>query len=191
MNDCILTAYARDAQGYGRRHYQRKTIQAHRVAWIEKYGAIPDGLFVLPSCDNPPCVNIDHLWLGTKKQNHDDMKTKGRSPRGQKNGRTKLSEREAAILKRGLALGVSIYKLAKMGCIDVSTVEAMRDGMSWAWLDIGMKISKARKNVRKLTWENVEAIRSNAGGKTISALSSEFGVSESAIYRVKAGTSWK
>jgi len=51
------------------------------------FGAIPDGMFVLHSCDNPSCVRIDHLFLGTHQQNMDDCQAKGRYQRGLRNGR--------------------------------------------------------------------------------------------------------
>lgn len=51
---------------------------AHRLAWTEANGPIPDGLCVLHSCDNPRCCNVDHLFLGTQKDNAADMVAKGR-----------------------------------------------------------------------------------------------------------------
>lgn len=54
------------------------TTTAHRVAWALNFGPIPDGQYVLHSCDNPPCCNPRHLWLGTQKDNLHDMAAKGR-----------------------------------------------------------------------------------------------------------------
>jgi HNH endonuclease len=65
--------------GYGRLTLpnQRK-ILAHRLAWELEFGPIPDGLWVLHRCDNPPCCNPAHLFLGTTLDNTRDMDAKGR-----------------------------------------------------------------------------------------------------------------
>ena len=55
-----------------------KDIRAHRRAWEAFYGPIPTGMHVLHHCDNPPCVNVNHLFLGTDADNNADMMAKGR-----------------------------------------------------------------------------------------------------------------
>jgi hypothetical protein len=68
-----------NSKGYGRVHTSRKTRRlAHRVAYEQAYGPIPDGMDVCHHCDNPPCVEPLHLFLGTHAQNMKDMVTKGR-----------------------------------------------------------------------------------------------------------------
>lgn len=70
-------------RGYGTIGIGGRSTLAHRVSWEIKNGPIPDGpghhgVCVLHRCDNPPCVRPDHLFLGTQKDNVEDMDTKGR-----------------------------------------------------------------------------------------------------------------
>lgn len=74
MTECVEFDGPRNHNGYG----WKSGRLAHRVAWIESNGAIPEGLCVLHRCDNRACINTDHLWLGTKKDNAVDMARKGR-----------------------------------------------------------------------------------------------------------------
>lgn len=78
--ECIEWDMHRDRKGYGR-HWGGKLNPyklVHRTVWEEEKGVIPEGIFVLHKCDNPPCINIEHLFLGTQKDNIRDCVSKGR-----------------------------------------------------------------------------------------------------------------
>jgi len=76
--DCWTWCAGKYSSGYGMFNFNGKDIGAHRAAWIFTHGEIADGLFVLHKCDNPPCVNPEHLFLGTHQDNMTDKARKGR-----------------------------------------------------------------------------------------------------------------
>lgn len=79
----VWTGTMQNSKGYGSIYYDRKNERVHRVSYKLFIGPIPDGLFVLHRCDNPPCINPEHLFLGTPMDNTRDCLSKGRFP-GQK-----------------------------------------------------------------------------------------------------------
>ena len=84
-NGCWLYMGFRKWDGYGwlarRRAGKSRYYTAHRYAWILTHGEPADGMHVLHRCDNPPCCNPAHLWLGTHDDNMADASAKGRSGR--------------------------------------------------------------------------------------------------------------
>ena len=75
---CWLWLLSTLPHGYGSIKVEGKTKRVHRVYWEELNGPIPEGYGVCHTCDNPPCVRLDHLFLGTQYDNLQDMKQKGR-----------------------------------------------------------------------------------------------------------------
>jgi hypothetical protein len=69
----------RDGDGHGFIKIRKKMCYAHRIAWEIYRGPIPDGMQVCHRCDNPPCINPDHLFLGTQRDNNYDCIAKGRA----------------------------------------------------------------------------------------------------------------
>lgn len=79
---CIEWTGERNAAGYGRFWSRGKRFFAHRFAWSFWNGSIPAGLFVCHRCDNPKCVNHEHLFVGTQTDNRRDCVAKGRAKNG-------------------------------------------------------------------------------------------------------------
>lgn len=75
---CLEWQGARDPKGYGRVGVGKETYLVHRIAWQVWTGEDPGALCVLHRCDNPPCFSQEHLFLGTPKDNSQDMAMKGR-----------------------------------------------------------------------------------------------------------------
>jgi hypothetical protein len=77
--------------GYGAITVNGRLLKAHRVSWLLYHDDIPDDLCVLHKCDNPPCVNPAHLFLGTTQDNTADLVSKNRQARGERSGMAKLT----------------------------------------------------------------------------------------------------
>lgn len=75
---CWIWTASKDRDGYGYFQVNGKACKAHRVSYAFSHGEIPHGMLVCHRCDNPSCVNPDHLFLGTSRDNMQDKVTKGR-----------------------------------------------------------------------------------------------------------------
>ena len=82
LEDCWTWGGSHDTKGYGRLSFKGQTHKAHRLAFEFGNGRKPGKLFVCHACDNPGCVNPDHLWLGTPADNMSDRDAKKRTARG-------------------------------------------------------------------------------------------------------------
>ncbi len=78
-NGCLIWNGHVNDWGYAESSYKRKTVRVHRVIYEITHGPIPEGMVVCHSCDTPACINIDHLWLGSVKDNKHDEMRKGRN----------------------------------------------------------------------------------------------------------------
>ena len=73
QGDCLVWTGARNASGHGRIKVSGKMPMAHRYAWERVNGKIPDGMFIDHICQNPPCVNVEHLRLATIQENNSHL----------------------------------------------------------------------------------------------------------------------
>jgi len=117
-------------QRYGNIRVDGKITRAHRFSYSFFKGEIPKEINVCHKCDNPYCVNPDHLFLGTQKDNHNDMVAKGRRASfvGEKNGNSKLNEKD---VKEIVISNDSYRKLAKQYGVTHMTIYQIKKRRSW------------------------------------------------------------
>lgn len=124
QNGCLLWTAGRFKDGYGGFYIKGSMHRAHRVSWEISCGVIPDGLQVLHSCDNPLCVNPEHLFLGSPDDNMKDMSKKFRGGRGQ----AKLTETDVAAIRSSREIA---KELGRKYNVTESTICYVRRGDTW------------------------------------------------------------
>jgi predicted nucleic acid-binding Zn ribbon protein len=125
---CWLWRSQISSRGYGVTNFLGRTQNAHRVAWIITFGEVLAGLCVLHTCDNRLCVNPAHLFLGTNKDNTDDMFAKGRMM-------GKLTAAKVRAMRALHAAGTGIREIAER---------------------FGVAYGTARLVIRRITWKRFE-----------------------------------
>lgn len=133
MSGCWFWLGAVSKRGYGDYHFKGKTHRAHRVSWRIFKGEIPDKQCVLHKCDERLCVNPDHLFLGSVKDNQQDAANKGRLPRGKKHHWVKLTEQQVrTVLENPNHL--TQCQLASDFNVCEATISHIINRKRWAWL---------------------------------------------------------
>jgi len=119
--------------GYGKFVVNKCNRSVHRISWYLANGPIPDWADICHHCDNPACVNPAHLFAGTARDNILDMERKGRSrhPRGQQNGRNKLSEDDVRRIRNLVASGMTGYRVSQVVGISPGVVWAIHNKRIW------------------------------------------------------------
>jgi len=126
----------KDKNGYGVLSVADKPYRAHRASYEEFVGPIEDDLHVLHKCDNPSCINPDHLFLGTNAENMVDKVSKGRHAFGEKAGHAKLTENQVREIKRRLQRSESPNTIVKDFPVTGKAVRLIRDGVNWKHVTI-------------------------------------------------------
>lgn len=122
-------------RGYGEVSWGMRMQRAHRIAWMLANGPIPSGLWVLHKCDNPPCCNPAHLYLGTHDDNVRDKVERGRQGKmppdfrqrirpviGERQGQAKLRDADGDEIRRAAARGTPQRELARQYRVGESTI---------------------------------------------------------------------
>lgn len=127
-------------RGYGRTSFgsrkdgTRRNVSAHRLAFMVWVGEIPDGYEVCHKCDNPACINPEHLFVGTKQENMADRDKKGRNINlvGEEQVRSKLTKKDVKAARWERAYqGTSFQKLADRYGVSKKTMQNAINGVTW------------------------------------------------------------
>lgn len=136
-NGCwIWTGFRHPRRGHGMlcrsSNNISKTYYAHRFLWESLNGRIPEGMCLCHKCDNPPCVNPDHLFLGTRADNNKDMVNKGRQVKGCNNGKSKIDETDVKLIKFLLSLGNYQRVIADWFNVSDNVISDVKTGRCWS-----------------------------------------------------------
>jgi len=112
----------------------QKGIKTHRLSWEIHYGQIPNELWVLHKCDNPPCVNPSHLFLGDASDNAKDAASKGRTLQGVRHPDTPFNESDIIEIRRRFSSGVSQHQLAREHNVSHMTIWQIVNDWTWRHL---------------------------------------------------------
>ncbi len=139
-NGCINWLAAKDKDGYGRiQKSDGVRVRAHRFAYEEFIGPIPEGYCVCHHCDNPSCVNPEHLWVGTNKENTLDRAKKGRGAKNNLAGipkklcpNKKLSISDVHKIRELLNSGMTQKSIAKLYNLHWSSIQKIKLKTTWS-----------------------------------------------------------
>ncbi len=147
-DECWPWRAYQDPLGYGALRWDGKVEDAHRVSWRLANGPIPEGLGVLHRCDNPECVNPQHLFLGTPGDNARDRVQKGRNadikgdrnpsrihrlsmPRGEGHTSAKLTEQQVRAIRNAAASGTSCCELGRQYGLNNASIGRIVRRITW------------------------------------------------------------
>jgi hypothetical protein len=130
---CWVYKGHKNRDGYGRIFYEGNQRECHRVVWELVFGVIPAGLCVCHKCDNPPCINPKHLFLGTHGDNTRDKMSKGRqrSLVGEDCPRSKLRNEDIIQIRSRYTKGISQSELGREYKVAQSTIWRIVNSQRW------------------------------------------------------------
>lgn len=134
-NDCWEWKLSLDPDGYGRFRLNGKKRGSHRVSYANAFGEIPYGKIICHSCNNPPCVNPNHLYAGTQKDNTRDSIDAGTlwfsKAYGEKCPNAKLSNKDVYIIRDMLNKGISVKEISKKYNITDGAIYSIKNKTRW------------------------------------------------------------
>lgn len=186
---CWEWSRGRLKSGYGAAYVDGRQQVAHRVAYELVRGQIPKGMYVCHRCDNPPCINPDHLWLGSHKENMHDAIKKGRASKppvhkggdhwrlkfphmvehGEDNPNAIMTDESVIGLRRDYVAGVPLDVLFSKYDVTRNTIHEYTSGRRWKHLlgvdgsptleELKAECARRRRNSARLNQEKADEIR--------------------------------
>jgi len=134
--ECLEWKGTIKSNGYGQfKNLNKKWFHAHRYSYELFIGKIPEKMCVCHCCDNRKCINPSHLFIGTKKDNTQDMIKKNRqayvSSPGERNGRAKLKYCDIINIRKYLDSGMNCTKISKIYNVSISAINRIQLNKSW------------------------------------------------------------
>ncbi|MDO9016597.1 MAG: HNH endonuclease [Deltaproteobacteria bacterium] len=181
--ECLVWQGSRFWNNYGRFRVGGRSRIASRVAWEFARGLIPEGAHVLHRCDNPPCVNPEHLFLGSHADNMADMVAKGRQAQGELASGAVLTADDMA-QARALRAGGSTYgEIAAQLGVSHACIYAALNGVTWRCLGEAPPLPQRAPSTASKT---ITSLFADGRGRSTAEVRRELGISkEVALYRLK------
>lgn len=202
-DDCWEWTGASQKSGHG--HFSihhTGDSKPHRIAYRLAFGDIPSTLCVCHACDNPPCCNPRHLWLGTKAENNRDSQSKGRGvrhgptttkrARGIANAKSKMTPE---IVRQIILSDKNQLELSKQFGVTQTTIRNVRSGLNWGHIT-GLKYDPTYdgrhrgegNSSAKLRNEDIRVIRASEEATLV--LARRYGMGHAAISRIRNRVTW-
>lgn len=127
----ICISHAKDWDGYPLLKRKGKMLRISRFIYQECYGEIPEKMVVRHKCDNPHCINPEHLEIGTYKQNSLDMTSRGRQAKGSRNGASKITEKDVLTIRKMRKEGKTLKEIASIFNLSMTSVFNICKRRNW------------------------------------------------------------
>lgn len=189
----ICTSHAKDKDGYicYRNKHNQKSSKLHRYLYEEKFGEIPKGMVLRHSCNEPSCINLDHLKIGTQQDNINDKVNANRQANGEKHGMNKFTQKIIMSIMQDTRKYEDIANT-----YDLSVTHVVEIKNSKQWKHIKCKILKGDNQVRgekqynaKLDESKVREIRKDK--RPTVKVAKDYGVSRKLIDNIRKNRTWK
>lgn len=133
IGPCWIWTGSKTHDGYGKVRMMGREFRAHRASWVLRYGFIRPDVIACHRCDNPPCVNPDHLFIGSVADNMRDMKLKGRAkgPPSAKTNTAVLDDETAFLVRVLRADGWGRKELASRFGLTTTSIDNVVSGRTW------------------------------------------------------------